>query len=65
MGARAGVVLLEREPTLTGLTLLAYLQDNYPEHYDQRVYQIAIALDCEPAELLPSRNIPGLLEKDK
>lgn len=31
------VVLLEREPSLTGLTLLEYLQDHYPEHYDQRV----------------------------
>lgn len=31
------VVLLEREPSLTGLTLLEYLQEHYPEHYDQRV----------------------------
>lgn len=31
------VILLEREPSLTGLTLLEYLQDHYPEHYDQRV----------------------------
>ncbi len=31
------VRLLEREPALTGTTLLEYLQDHYPEHYDQRV----------------------------
>lgn len=31
------VPLLEREPTLTGLTLLEYLQDRYPEQYDQGV----------------------------
>ena len=31
------VALLEREPSLTGLTLLEYLQEHYPEHYDQRV----------------------------
>ena len=30
----------------------------------EKVYQIAIALDCEPAELLPNRKIPGLLDKD-
>ncbi|WP_390517725.1 IS21 family transposase [Halioxenophilus aromaticivorans] len=30
-------VLLEREPSLTGTTLLEYLEEHYPEHYDQRV----------------------------
>ncbi|WP_018274883.1 helix-turn-helix transcriptional regulator [Teredinibacter turnerae] len=30
----------------------------------EKVYQIAIALDCEPSELLPNRKIPGLLDKD-
>ena len=29
--------LLENEPSLTGTTLLDYLADHYPEHYDQRV----------------------------
>jgi transposase InsO family protein len=29
--------LLENEPSLTGTTLLDYLEDHYPEHYDQRV----------------------------
>ncbi len=31
------VVLLEQEPSLTGTTLLEYLEEHYPEHYDQRV----------------------------
>jgi len=31
------VPLLEREPGLTGTTLLDYLEEHYPEHYDQRV----------------------------
>ena len=31
------VVLLEREPSLTGTTLLEYLEEHYPGHYDQRV----------------------------
>lgn len=31
------VVLLEREPSLTGITLLEYLEEHYPGHYDQRV----------------------------
>jgi hypothetical protein len=31
------IVLLEREPSLTGTTLLEYLEDNYPGHYDQRI----------------------------
>lgn len=31
------VVLLEREPSLTGTTLLEYLEEQYPGHYDQRV----------------------------
>ena len=31
------VLLLEREPSLTGTTLLDYLEEHYPEHYDQRV----------------------------
>jgi transposase InsO family protein len=31
------VVLLEREPSLTGTTLLEYLEEHYPNHYDQRV----------------------------
>jgi hypothetical protein len=30
------VVLLEREPSLTGTTLLEYLEEHYPDHYDQR-----------------------------
>lgn len=29
--------LLQAEPSLTGTTLLEYLLDNYPEHYDQGV----------------------------
>lgn len=29
--------LLEREPSLTGTTLLEYLEEQYPEHYDRRV----------------------------
>ena len=29
--------LLETEPGLTGTTLLDYLQEVYPEHYDQRI----------------------------
>ena len=29
--------LLEREPKLTGLTLLEYLQDTFPDQYDQTV----------------------------
>ena len=31
------VLLLEREPTLTGITLLEYLEEHYPGHYDQRI----------------------------
>ena len=31
------VPLLEREPELTGLTLLEYLQDTFPDQYDQTV----------------------------
>lgn len=31
------VPLLEREPSLTGTTLLDYLEEHYPEHYDQRI----------------------------
>ena len=31
------VILLEREPSLTGTTLLEYLEEHYPGHYDQRV----------------------------
>ena len=31
------VLLLEREPSLTGTTLLEYLEEHYPGHYDQRV----------------------------
>ena len=31
------VVLLEREPSLTGTTLLEYLEEHYPGHYDQRI----------------------------
>ncbi len=31
------VLLLEREPSLTGTTLLEYLQEHYPGHYDQRI----------------------------
>jgi transposase InsO family protein len=31
------VLLLEREPSLTGTTLLEYLEDHYPGHYDQRI----------------------------
>ena len=31
------VVLLERESSLTGTTLLEYLEEHYPGHYDQRV----------------------------
>ena len=30
------VVLLERESSLTGTTLLEYLEEHYPGHYDQR-----------------------------
>ncbi|EBA00098.1 hypothetical protein [Marinobacter sp. ELB17] len=29
--------LLENEPKLTGTTLLDYLQEHYPEHYDQTI----------------------------
>lgn len=29
--------MLENEPELTGITLLDYLQESYPEHYDQRI----------------------------
>lgn len=31
------VHLLENEPSLTGTTLLDYLEEHYPEHYDQRI----------------------------
>ena len=31
------VLLLERDSSLTGTTLLEYLEDHYPGHYDQRV----------------------------
>ena len=31
------VLLLEREPSLTGTTLLEYLEEHYPGYYDQRV----------------------------
>jgi transposase InsO family protein len=31
------VVLLEREPSLTGTTLLEYLEEHYPGHYDQTI----------------------------
>ena len=31
------VPLLEREPELTGLTLLEYLQDTFPDQYDQTI----------------------------
>jgi transposase InsO family protein len=31
------VVLLEREPSLTGTTLLEYLEEHYPGHYDQKI----------------------------
>jgi transposase InsO family protein len=31
------VILLEREPSLTGTTLLEYLEDHYPGHYDQTI----------------------------
>ena len=31
------VLLLEREPSLTGTTLLEYLEEHYPGHYDQRI----------------------------
>lgn len=31
------LLLLEREPSLTGTTLLEYLEEHYPGHYDQRV----------------------------
>lgn len=31
------LLLLEREPSLTGTTLLEYLEEQYPGHYDQRV----------------------------
>jgi hypothetical protein len=31
------VVLLEREPSLTGTTLLEYLEEPYPGHYDQKI----------------------------
>lgn len=31
------VLLLEQEPSLTGTTLLDYLEEHYPEHYDQRI----------------------------
>jgi transposase InsO family protein len=31
------VLLLEKEPSLTGTTLLDYLEEHYPEHYDQRI----------------------------
>jgi transposase InsO family protein len=31
------VVLLEREPLLTGTTLLEYLEEHYPERYDQTI----------------------------
>lgn len=31
------VILLEREPSLTGTTLLEYLEEHYPGHYDQKI----------------------------
>jgi len=31
------VALLEREPSLTGTTLLEYLEEQYPGHYDQKI----------------------------
>jgi hypothetical protein len=31
------LLLLENEPKLTGTTLLDYLQEHYPEHYDQTI----------------------------
>ena len=31
------VLLLEREPSLTGTTLLEHLEEHYPGHYDQRI----------------------------
>jgi len=44
------VLLLEREPTLTGVTLLEYLEEHYPEHYDQRI--LRTLKDCS-ARLSP------------
>jgi hypothetical protein len=31
------LVLLEREPSLTGTVLLEYLEEHYPERYDQTI----------------------------
>ena len=39
------VPLLEREPELTGLTLLEYLQDTFPDQYDQTILRTLHAVN--------------------